>query len=138
MMAFEQENEREPSVEELAGILEMSENDIASIIVTNVRHTSLDAPMHESEDLSMGDLLTGANDTDETVIQDSLREEIRRILKSLSPRESEIVTAYFGLEGNEGPTIEQIGEKYDLTKERIRQIKSVLLSVFKKQDIVNH
>jgi DNA-directed RNA polymerase specialized sigma subunit len=57
MMAFEQENEREPSVEELAGILEMSENDIASIIVTNVRHTSLDAPVHEAEDLSMGDLL---------------------------------------------------------------------------------
>ena len=123
MMAFEQENEREPSVEELAGILEMSENDIASIIVTNVRHTSLDAPVHEAEDLSMGDLLTGANDTDENVIQDSLREEIRRILKSLSPRESEIVTAYFGLEGSDGPTIEQIGEKYDLTKERIRQIK---------------
>lgn len=123
MMAFEQENEREPSVEELAGILEMSETDIASIIVTNVRHTSLDAPVHEAEDLSMGDLLTGSNDTDENVIQDSLREEIKRILKSLSPRESEIVTAYFGLEGNEGPTIEQIGEKYDLTKERIRQIK---------------
>ena len=123
MMAFEQENEREPSVEELAGILEMSENDIASIIVTNVRHTSLDAPVHEAEDLSMGDLLTAANDTDENVIQDSLREEIRRILKSLSPRESEIVTAYFGLEGSDGPTIEQIGEKYDLTKERIRQIK---------------
>ncbi len=123
MMAFEQENEREPSVEELAGILEMSETDISSIIVTNVRHTSLDAPVHEAEDLSMGDLLTGANDTDESVIQDSLRAEIKRILKSLSPRESEIVTAYFGLEGNNGPTIEQIGEKYDLTKERIRQIK---------------
>lgn len=123
MMAFEQENEREPSVEELAGILEMSETEIASIFVTNSRHTSLDAPVHEAEDVSMGDLLTGSNDTDDTVIQDSLREEIRRILKSLSPRESEIVSAYFGLEGNDGPTIEQIGQKYDLTKERIRQIK---------------
>jgi DNA-directed RNA polymerase, sigma subunit (sigma70/sigma32) len=71
----------------------------------------------------MGDLLTGSNDTDDTVIQDSLREEIRRILKSLSPRESEIVSAYFGLDGMDGPTIEQIGQKYDLTKERIRQIK---------------
>ncbi|MEZ5046187.1 MAG: RNA polymerase sigma factor RpoD/SigA [Chitinophagaceae bacterium] len=123
MMAFEQENEREPSVEELAGILEMSETEISNIFVTNTRHTSLDAPVHEAEDVSMGDLLTGSDDTDETVIKDSLREEIRRILKSLSPRESEIVSAYFGLEGNEGPTIEQIGEKYDLTKERIRQIK---------------
>ena len=79
--------------------------------------------MHEAEDVSMGDLLTGSNDTDDSVIQDSLREEIKRILKSLSPRESEIVSAYFGLDGNDGPTIEQIGEKYDLTKERIRQIK---------------
>ena len=123
MMAFEQENEREPSVEELAGILEMSETEIASIFVTNSRHTSLDAPVHESEDVSMGDLLTGSNDTDDSVIQDSLREEIKRILKSLSPRESEIVSAYFGLDGTDGPTIEQIGQKYDLTKERIRQIK---------------
>ncbi len=123
MMAFEQVNEREPSVEELAGILEMSETEIANIFSTNSRHTSLDAPVHEAEDLSMGDLLAGANDTDEPVIKDSLREEIRRILKSLSPRESEIVSAYFGLDGTDGPTIEQIGEKYDLTKERIRQIK---------------
>jgi len=123
MMAFEQENEREPSVEELAGILEMSETEIANIFVTNSRHTSLDAPVHEAEDVNMGDLLAGANDTDDSVIQDSLREEIRRILKSLSPRESEIVSAYFGLDGNDGTTIEQIGEKYDLTKERIRQIK---------------
>ncbi len=123
MMAFEQENEREPSVEELSSILGMAETDVTSIMVTNSRHQSLDAPVHDADDLSMGDLLTGANDTDESVIQDSLRAEIKRILKSLSPRESEIVTAYFGLEGNDGPTIEQIGEKYDLTKERIRQIK---------------
>ena len=123
MMVFEQANEREPSVEELAGILEMSETEIANIFSTNSRHTSLDAPVHEAEDLSMGDLLAGADNTDEPVIKDSLREEIKRILKSLSPRESEIVSAYFGLEGSDGPTIEQIGEKYDLTKERIRQIK---------------
>ncbi|MBK7763928.1 MAG: RNA polymerase sigma factor RpoD/SigA [Bacteroidetes bacterium] len=123
MIAFEQLNEREPSVEELAGILEMSETEITNIFSTNSRHTSLDAPVHEAEDLSMGDLLAGADDTDETVIKDSLREEIKRILKSLSPRESEIVSAYFGLQGTDGPTIEQIGEKYDLTKERIRQIK---------------
>ena len=63
MMAFEQENEREPSVEELAGILEMSETEIANIFVTNSRHTSLDAPVHEAEDVNMGDLLAGANDT---------------------------------------------------------------------------
>jgi RNA polymerase primary sigma factor len=104
-IAFEQENEREPSTEELADILDMSETEVTNIFTSNTRHTSLDAPVHEAEDVAMGDL------------------EIRRILKSLSIREAEILAAYFGLEGDNGPSIEEIGEKYDLTKERIRQIK---------------
>ncbi|HMR82000.1 MAG TPA: sigma-70 family RNA polymerase sigma factor, partial [Niabella sp.] len=90
---------------------------------SNTRHTSLDAPVHEAEDVAMGDLLEGGSDTDDDVMKDSLRNEIRRVLKSLSPREAEIVNAYFGLDGENGVTIEQIGQKYDLTKERIRQIK---------------
>ena len=122
-IAFEQEHEREPSTEELAEILEMSETEITNIFTSNTRHTSLDAPVHEAEDVAMGDLLEGSSDTDEDVLKDSLRNEIRRILRSLSQREAEILEAYFGLRGDEGPTIEQIGEKYDLTKERIRQIK---------------
>lgn len=122
-IAFEQENEREPSTEELAEILDMSETEITNIFTSNTRHTSLDAPVHEAEDVAMGDLLEGSNDTDDDVMKDSLRNEIRRILKSLSVREAEILAAYFGLEGDNGPTIEEIGEKYDLTKERIRQIK---------------
>src|SRR6188474_1299472 len=122
-MAFEQEHEREPSTEELAEILEMSETEINNIFQSNTRHTSLDAPVHEAEDVAMGDLLEGSDDTDDDVMKDSLRNEIRRVLKSLSPREAEIVNAYFGLDGEQGVTIEQIGQKYDLTKERIRQIK---------------
>jgi RNA polymerase primary sigma factor len=122
-MAFEQEHEREPSTEELAEILEMSETEINNIFQSNTRHTSLDAPVHEAEDVAMGDLLEGGDDTDDDVMKDSLRAEIRRVLKSLSPREAEIVNAYFGLDGENGVTIEQIGQKYDLTKERIRQIK---------------
>ena len=122
-MAFEQEHEREPSTEELAELLEMSETEINNIFQSNTRHTSLDAPVHEAEDVAMGDLLEGSDDTDDEVMKDSLRNEIRRVLKSLSPREAEIVNAYFGLDGENGVTIEQIGQKYDLTKERIRQIK---------------
>src|SRR5882724_5490166 len=122
-MAFEQEHEREPSTEELAELLEMSETEINNIFQSNTRHTSLDAPVHEAEDVAMGDLLEGGDDTDDDVMKDSLRNEIRRVLKSLSPREAEIVNAYFGLDGENGVTIEQIGQKYDLTKERIRQIK---------------
>lgn len=122
-IAFEQEHEREPSTEELASILEMSETEIANIFSSNTRHTSLDAPVHEAEDVAMGDLLEGSNDTDDDVMKDSLKVEIQRILKSLSAREAEIISAYFGLEGDKGPSIEEIGNKYDLTKERIRQIK---------------
>src|ERR1035437_4429428 len=122
-MAFEQEHEREPSTEELSEILEMSETEINNIFQSNTRHTSLDAPVHEAEDVAMGDLLKGAGETDEDVMHYSLKNEIRRVLKSLSPREAEIVNAYFGLDGENGTTIEQIGQKYDLTKERIRQIK---------------
>jgi RNA polymerase primary sigma factor len=122
-IAFEQENEREPSTEELADILDMSETEVTNIFTSNSRHTSLDAPVHEAEDVAMGDLLAGGADTDDDVMRDSLRTEIRRILKSLSSREAEILAAYFGLEGDAGPSIEEIGEKYDLTKERIRQIK---------------
>jgi len=122
-MAFEQVNEREPSTEELAEMLGMSETEIANVFNSNSRHTSLDAPVHEAEDVAMGDLLEGGDDTDEDVMKDSLKDEIRRILRTLSPRECEIISAYFGLEGEDGPTIEQIGQKYDLTKERIRQIK---------------
>ncbi|MEZ5016354.1 MAG: RNA polymerase sigma factor RpoD/SigA [Flavipsychrobacter sp.] len=122
-IAFEQEFEREPSTEELAEILEMSETEVTNIFTTNSRHTSLDAPVHEAEDVAMGDLLPGGGDTDDDVMKDSLRNEIQRILKTLSVREAEILAAYFGLEGDNGPTVEEIGEKYDLTKERIRQIK---------------
>lgn len=122
-IAFEQEHEREPLTEELASILEMSETEIANIFSSNTRHTSLDAPVHEAEDVAMGDLLEGSNDTDDTVMKDSLKAEIQRILKSLSVREAEIISAYFGLEGDSGPSVEEIGQKYDLTKERIRQIK---------------
>ena len=122
-MAFEQEHEREPSTEELSEILEMSQTEVNNIFQSNTRHTSLDAPVNQAEDVAMGDLLQGSDETDEGIMQDSLREEIRRILKSLSPREAEIVNAYFGLERENGVSIEQIGIKYDLTKERIRQIK---------------
>jgi RNA polymerase primary sigma factor len=136
-IAFEQENEREPSTEELADILSMSETEINNIFISNTRHTSLDAPVHEAEDVAMGDLLEGSSDTDDVVMKDSLKNEIRRILSKLSPREAEILSAYFGLDGENGPTIEEIGEKYDLTKERIRQIKERAIKRLQKAHYSN-
>ena len=122
-MAFEQEHEREPSTEELSDILEMSETEINNIFQSNTRHTVALMHLYTKQKMWQWAIyLEGSDDTDEDVMKDSLREEIKRVLKSLSPREAEIVNAYFGL-NNDGTTIEQIGMKYDLTKERIRQIK---------------
>ena len=136
-IAFEQENEREPSTEELAEMMEMNESDINTIFQSNSRHMSLDAPVHEAEDVAMRDLLKGGDVTDDDVMYDSLREEIRRVLQSLSPRESEIVYAYFGLDGENGTSIEQIGQKYNLTKERIRQIKERAIKRLQKARFSN-
>ncbi|MDE2031076.1 MAG: RNA polymerase sigma factor RpoD/SigA [Patescibacteria group bacterium] len=123
-IAFEQEHEREPSTEELSEILEMSETEINNIFQSNIRHTSLDAPVQEAEDIPMGDLLSNSDGkTDEKVMNNSLQTEIRRTLKKLSPREAEIIKAYFGLDNEDGEGLDQISKKYDLTKERIRQIK---------------
>lgn len=121
--AFEQDHEREPSTEELAELLEMNESDLINIFQDNNRHTSLDAPIHEAENIPMGDLLRGNDTADATAMHDSLKTEINRVLAKLSPREAEIVNAYFGLDGENGITVEQISQKYDLTKERVRQIK---------------
>lgn len=122
-VAFEQENEREPSTEELAQLMDMTEIEVNTLFQSNMRHTSLDAPLQQSEDGVHADFLEGTDRSDEDVLKDSMRQEIKRILKTLSQRESEIVSTFFGLDGENGPTIEQIGQKYDLTKERIRQIK---------------
>ena len=122
-LAFEQEWEREPSTEELADILDMSAEEVSNIFTSNTRHVSLDAPTTEDETVTWADNLPGDEHTDDETQKESLRIEIRRILKSLTLREAEIISAYFGLEGDHGPSLEEIGKKYDLTKERIRQIK---------------
>lgn len=121
---FEQQYEREPSMEELAEILETSPEEIRTLFKTNKRHSSIDAPVLTTDDeLPLSDLIVGESDASENVLNDSLREEINRILDTLTQRESEVVKAYFGLDGYYGISIEEVGEKYNLTKERIRQIK---------------
>lgn len=122
-MAFEQEFEREPSAEELSKMVNMKESDINHLFQAHQRYTSLDTPLRELEEGTYGDFLRGTEETDENSTKESLSREIARILKTLTPREAEIITAYFGLNSQEEPSIEEIGRKYNLTKERIRQIK---------------
>lgn len=135
--AFEQEHEREPSAEELSEIMNMKESDINYLFQTHLRYSSLDAPLQESEEGTFGDFLSGPEETDEHVTKESLSQEIQRLLKTLNPREAEVITAYFGLNHDDEPSLEEIGRKYDLTKERIRQIKERAIKRLQKRHYAN-
>jgi RNA polymerase primary sigma factor len=122
---LEQDNERAPSPEEIAENLEMGENDVKESMRNSGRHISMDAPLVEGEDSNLYDVLnTGDSpNPDDDLMQDSLRTEIERSLATLTPREGDVVRLYFGLAGQQPMTLEEIGEKFDLTRERVRQIK---------------
>lgn len=134
-MAFEQEHERGPTSRELAEILEMSETEINNIFPTNLKHTSLDAPIHEAEDITMGDQLEGENCSDTNVNKDSLKDEIRRVLRHLPEREAEVLGACFGLNG---VSIIDLLQKYDITEGRIHQIKNRAIKRLRKAKYSDH
>lgn len=122
---LEQKYEREPSHDEIAEMLEMSENDVKESMMNSGRHVSMDAPLQEGEEGDMYDVIR-SNDTpmpDKDLIIESLRREIERSLSTLTPREADVIRLFFGLNGEQAMTLEEIGEKFDLTRERVRQIK---------------
>jgi len=121
---FEQDNERRPSVEELAEQLDMPVDKIADTMKVSGRHISVDAPFVEGEDNSLLDVLVNDDSpsADRPLINESLSKEIDRALGTLTPRESEIVKMFFGI-GCQEMTLEEIGDKFGLTRERVRQIK---------------
>jgi RNA polymerase primary sigma factor len=124
--SFVQKFEREPTHEELAEILGVAEKDIANMLKGGNRHISVDAPLSDDEgSLTMVDMLTlGEEDSpDLKLMEESVRKEVVDGLEILSPREIQVVTSYYGLDGNKPLTLEEIGERYDLTRERVRQIK---------------
>lgn len=120
--AFEQEHEREPSPEEIAELLEMTETEVRDILISNNRHTSLDIPVHEAEDVPMGDLIKSDLFADTDVIRESLKAQIDLLLRKLTPKEQDVLHASFGLQGG-GLTVEHVQKKYGFSKERVRQIK---------------
>jgi RNA polymerase primary sigma factor len=122
---LEQEFEREPSAEEIAQLLELTENDVKESMKNSGRHISMDAPLVQGEESNMYDVLR-SNDSpspEAGLINDSLRREIDRALSTLTSREADVIKYYFGLNGEHAMTLEEIGEKFDLTRERVRQIK---------------
>lgn len=121
---FEQENERRPSPEELAEELDIPIDKIADTLKVSGRHISVDAPFVEGEDNSLLDVLVNDDSpvADHTLINESLQTEIDRALETLTEREADIIRMFFGI-GCQEMTLEEIGAKFTLTRERVRQIK---------------
>lgn len=122
---LEQEYNREPSYEEISKELEISIPDISEAMSSSAFHVSLDQPIHRSEEGTMKEIIRNPDSKtpDGDLVKDSLRQEIRRVLKSLTEREEKIIKMYFGVDYERPYTLEEIGERLKLTRERVRQIK---------------
>lgn len=135
MAAFEQEYQREPTHDELETILEISSKEIDDLMKSATRHISMDAPMGEDGDAgNLYDVLidNDASDTEKKMMKESLKKEIKKILAILPTRDAEIVCYYYGLKGEGYMTLEEIGKMFNLTRERVRQIKERALRRLRK------
>ncbi len=122
---LEQEYEREPSTEELANELEMDISEVSDALRTGSKHVSVDAPFTKGEENSLLDTIEDDQQPspDLALMTESLKAEISSILSTLPQREAEVIKLYFGVEADHAHTLEEIGEKFNLTRERVRQIK---------------
>ena len=122
---LEQEFEREPSASELAEELDMSLFEVSDTLKISGRHLSMDAPFAQGEDNRLLDVIQDQRQPapDNQLMDESLRIEVRRALATLSEREAQVIRLYFGLDQEHSLTLEEIGEKFNLTRERVRQIK---------------
>lgn len=122
---LEQQFEREPTAEELAEVLDMTINDVEDTMKVSGRHVSMDAPFADGEENSLLDVLTDDDQIrpDNSLMSESLRREVERALTTLTKREADVLRYYFGLGGIPPLTLEEIGDKFSLTRERVRQIK---------------
>ncbi len=134
-VSFVQEFERNPTHEELADLLDMKISDIRNVLQGGGRHLSMDAPVGGEEgEATMLDLYASEDQIspDLGLMEESLKEEVKHGLSLLSSREIEVLSAYYGLNGHKSLTLEEIGELYGLTRERVRQIKERALRRLRK------
>lgn len=124
-LSFIQEFEREPTHEELGELLDMTAKEVSNMLRGNTRHVSVDAPLASDEsDSTMLDVISKDDESPDRFLMDqSLKDEVQQGLSILSPREVEVLSSYYGLNGFKALTLEEIGELYGLTRERVRQIK---------------
>ncbi|NOX36344.1 MAG: RNA polymerase sigma factor RpoD/SigA [Calditrichaeota bacterium] len=132
---LEQKYNREPTFEEISQELDISISDVTEALNSGNYHISLDQPIHRVEDGTIKDIIRNPDSAmpDGDLIRESLREEIRRVLKTLSPREEKIIKMYFGIDYERPYTLEEIGERLSLTRERVRQIKERALTRLRHQ-----
>lgn len=122
---LEQTFEREPTILEISQVMELAPEDIKDALRSSGRHVSMDAPLQDGEDGNLYDVFlnSDAPSPDRELLNESLRKEIERALSTLTYREASIIRLYFGLNGKHPHTLEEIGEEFNLTRERVRQIK---------------
>ena len=137
---LEQQFEREPSAEELAEVLEMDIEEVTATLGINTRHLSMDSPLSDGEENTLIDVLENANaeKTDGLLIHEqSLKTEIDRSLKTLTERQKEVICYFFGIGVDHPMSLEDIGERFSLTRERVRQIKDKALTKLKASNRCN-
>jgi RNA polymerase primary sigma factor len=134
---LEQEFEREPSAEELAEVLDMDIEEVTSSLGINARHVSMDTPLSEGEESTLLDVLVNTNAEKTDGLLDhtqSLKTEIDRSLGTLTERQKEVICYFFGIGVDHPLSLEDIGDKFNLTRERVRQIKDKAITKLKTQN----
>jgi len=136
---LEQDFEREPSAEELAKELDMDVSEVSDALTSPGRHLSVDAPFASGDENSLLDILENEElpSPDNLLNSESLKAEIERVLSVLSEREAEVIKLYFGLDKEQAHTLEEIGDKFNLTRERVRQIKEKAIRRLKRTSLSN-
>jgi len=137
---LEQEYEREPSLEELAEITDLTVDKISDAFRISTRQISVDAPLLNGEDNSLLDVIQNkeVEQADTIMMNHSLKKEIERSLNILDEKERDVISLFFGLDSEEPYTLEEIGEKYDLSRERVRQIKEKALKKLRLRNTSQH
>lgn len=122
---LEQKYQREPSTEEIAEVIGVTTEEVYANLKLSGRHISMDAPFVQGEENTLLDVLSDVNEAnpESKLMTDSLTEDVQRALSTLTPREAEVIGLYFGLNNKSSLTLEEIGDKFNLTRERVRQIK---------------
>lgn len=121
---LEQKFQREPSPAEVAEVMEVSQDEVESTMRISGRSVSMNAPLVQGEENSLLDVLVSSDESpDEPMMMSSLQQEVNRALSTLTEREAEVISSYFGLNGTRALSLEEIGERFQLTRERVRQIK---------------